>query len=168
MINLSIIYHMHQPFYKDLESNEFILPWVRLHAIKDYFDMVKILEDFPKIKLTFNLVPSLLEQLNDYVNGVQDYFQKISVREIKSLSDQERQFVLDNFFSINVETVISSFPRYLQLFKQKQAHGDFSNQDIEDLIALFNISWFDPYFRENFTEIDTLIKKARYFAMQFV
>ena len=154
---------MHQPFYKDLESNEFILPWVRLHAIKDYFDMVKILEDFPKIKLTFNLVPSLLEQLNDYVNGVQDYFQKISMREIKSLSDQERQFVLDNFFSINVETVISSFPRYLQLFKQKQAHGDFSDQDIEDLIALFNISWFDPYFRENFTEIDTLIKKARYF-----
>ncbi len=154
---------MHQPYYKDLSTGEFILPWVRLHGIKDYFDMVKILDEFPKVKLTFNLVPSLLEQLNDYVSGAQDYFQKLSVREVKSFTSEERRFIINNFFSINVDTVIARFPRYLQLFKQKEKKEDFNDQDIEDLISLFNISWFDPYYREYFTEIDALIKKGRYF-----
>ena len=38
---------MHQPFYKDLVSGEYKLPWTRLHALKDYYGMVRILEEFP-------------------------------------------------------------------------------------------------------------------------
>ena len=51
---------MHQPFYKDLISGEYRLPWTRLHALKDYYGMVKILEEFPAIHQTFNLVPSMI------------------------------------------------------------------------------------------------------------
>ena len=66
---------MHQPYYKNLLTKETDLPWVRLHGVKDYLDMVKMLENFPKIKQVFNLVPSLIEQIEEYVNRqVKDKF----------------------------------------------------------------------------------------------
>jgi alpha-amylase/alpha-mannosidase (GH57 family) len=60
---------MHQPFYKDLSSGEYKLPWTRLHALKDYYGMVQVLEEFPAIHQTFNLVPSLLVQVEEYAAG---------------------------------------------------------------------------------------------------
>ena len=44
-LQLILLWHMHQPFYKDLVSGEYRLPWVRLHALKDYYGMVKLLEE---------------------------------------------------------------------------------------------------------------------------
>ena len=41
------LWHMHQPFYKDLISGEYKLPWTRMHALKDYYGMVRLLEEFP-------------------------------------------------------------------------------------------------------------------------
>ncbi len=65
-IYLSFLWHMHQPFYKNLFTGEYLLPWVLLHGTKDYFDMAFILKEFPGLKQNFNLVPSLLRQLMDY------------------------------------------------------------------------------------------------------
>ena len=65
-IYISFLWHMHQPFYKDLVTGEYKLPWTRLHALKDYFGMVRILEEFPKIHQTFNLVPSMMVQIEEY------------------------------------------------------------------------------------------------------
>ena len=45
------------------------MPWARMHALKDYVDMVEILSAFPDLHQTFNLVPSLVEQLEDYASG---------------------------------------------------------------------------------------------------
>ena len=60
----------HAPaLYKDLVTDEYKLPWTRLHALKDYYGMVKVLEEFPNVHQTFNLVPSLLLQIEDYVSG---------------------------------------------------------------------------------------------------
>ncbi len=79
-IKLCFLWHMHQPLYKDLVSGEYRLPWTRLHALKDYYGMVKILEDFPEIHQTFNLVPSLLVQIEEYASGkASDPFQKIGL-----------------------------------------------------------------------------------------
>ena len=69
-IHLCFLWHMHQPFYKDLISGEYHLPWTRMHALKDYYGMAKILDDFPKIHQTFNLVPSMLVQVDKYARGV--------------------------------------------------------------------------------------------------
>ncbi len=66
MLYLAFIFHMHQPYYKDLLTQETESPWVRLHGLKDYLDMVQILEKYPAIHQTFNLVPSLIEQIEDY------------------------------------------------------------------------------------------------------
>ncbi len=60
---------MHQPFYKDLVSGEYKLPWTRMHALKDYYGMVKILEEFPEVHQTFNLVPSMMVQVEEYASG---------------------------------------------------------------------------------------------------
>ena len=67
-MKLAFIWHMHQPFYKDLKSGEYLMPWVRLHGVKDYLDMLLILDEFPNLHQTFNLVPSLLEQIIDYTD----------------------------------------------------------------------------------------------------
>jgi len=54
---------MHQPFYKDLVSGQYHLPWTRMHALKDYYGMVKVLGEFPSVHQTFNLVPSMMVQI---------------------------------------------------------------------------------------------------------
>ena len=65
-VNLVLIWHMHQPQYRDPSSGCYVLPWTRLHALKDYWGMVKILEEFPSVHATFNMVPSLAAQIEEY------------------------------------------------------------------------------------------------------
>ena len=62
-IHLCFLWHMHQPYYKDLATGEYRLPWTRMHALKDYYGMVKVLEEFPEIRQTFNLVASMMAQI---------------------------------------------------------------------------------------------------------
>ena len=57
---------MHQPYYRNPLTGEYALPWVRLHAFKAYHDMISTVADHPRIRATFNLVPSLVRQLEDY------------------------------------------------------------------------------------------------------
>ena len=57
MTQVALLWHMHQPSYEDLVTQEHILPWVRLHALKDYYGMVAMLEAFPKVRVTFNRPP---------------------------------------------------------------------------------------------------------------
>ncbi|MFA5349697.1 MAG: glycoside hydrolase family 57, partial [Candidatus Omnitrophota bacterium] len=145
MINLAFIFHMHQPYYKNLLTQESDLPWVRLHGVKDYLDMVQILEKFPKIKQTFNVVPSLFEQVEDYNNGlVIDRFSELTKKPAPQLSKQDKDFILQNFFSINKERVIATFARYYELYLKKQRGQEFSIQDYLDLQVYFNLSWIDP------------------------
>ena len=68
VLRVVVLWHQHQPFYKDLVTGEYRLPWVRLHALKDYYGMVKLLDEFPNVHQTFNLVPSLITQIQDYVD----------------------------------------------------------------------------------------------------
>lgn len=165
MLNLAFIFHMHQPYYKDLLTNEMDLPWVRLHGIKDYLDMVQILEKFPRIRQTFNIVPSLFEQIEDYTNGsVKDKFLELSYKEAKNLSQNEKAFILSNFFSINKDKVISGFPRYYELFFKKQRREEFGTQDYLDLQVWFNLAWIDPSFRLKFPELRAIVAKGRFFS----
>ncbi len=84
------VWHMHQPFYKDLVSGEYRLPWTRFHALKDYYGMVKVLEDFPNVHQTFNLVPSMIVQIEEYASGkAADPFLDSAVKPAEELSDAE-------------------------------------------------------------------------------
>jgi len=44
---VALIWHNHQPFYKNTATGLYMMPWVRMHAAKDYYDMVAILADYP-------------------------------------------------------------------------------------------------------------------------
>ncbi len=134
MLNLAFIFHMHQPYYKNLLTNETDMPWVRLHGTKDYLDMVTMLEKYPAIHQTFNLVPSLLEQLEDYTNRtVKDKYLELSYKSAKDLSSDDKNFILGNFFSINKERVIACQPRYYELFFKRERGQEFGPQDFLDL-----------------------------------
>jgi alpha-amylase/alpha-mannosidase (GH57 family) len=68
-LRLMFLWHQHQPFYKNFVTGEYCLPWVRPHALKDYYGMVKLLHEFPNVDQNFNLVPSLMAQIQDYDEG---------------------------------------------------------------------------------------------------
>ena len=127
MLYLAIIYHMHQPYYKNLLTGEINVPWVRLHGIKDYLDMLLILKDYPHIRLTFNLVPCLVEQIEDYAhNRTQDKYLQLSYKPAAELTGEDKQFILDNFFHIYPEYGIAVHPRYYQLYLKKQSKQEFT------------------------------------------
>ena len=98
-LDVVIVWHMHQPYYKDPLKNEYALPWTYLHGIKDYFDMPAIVEDTPGARAVFNLVPSLIEQLLDYAAGTAvDPFLEKGKAAPADLSQDDRVFLLENFF----------------------------------------------------------------------
>src|SRR5215471_20848161 len=102
---VSFLWHMHQPFYKDLARNRYVMPWTYLHATKDYFGMPALLEEFPDVHQTFNLVPSLLVQIDEYARGVaRDEQMELAFRPIDQLSDSDRQAILEQLFPVPVRT----------------------------------------------------------------
>src|SRR5262245_60395004 len=99
MTRVAILWHMHQPYYEDLVTGEHLLPWVRLHALKDYWGMVALLREFPAMKATFNLVPSLMVQLEAFAaDRAYDRHLLIGLKPAEALEDGEREFLVANGF----------------------------------------------------------------------
>src|SRR6202166_5154642 len=93
VVRVVILWHQHQPFYKDLVTGQYRL--------------VKLLDEFPQVHQTFNLVPSLVTQIQDYVSGeAQDPFLNVASKPAKDLSEQERRFALQYLFQANPVNVI--------------------------------------------------------------
>lgn len=165
------LWHMHQPYYKDPFTGRYRLPWVRLHGTKDYLDMVRILRDYPHIKQNFNLVPSLLEQIRDYAEkDARDLFLDLTMKEASDLEDEEKVFILENFFLANWDTMIKPLPRYNELLikrglrvskaELKRRIKYFSDSEFLDLQVLFNLVWIDPLLRGEDPFLNHLIEKG--------
>lgn len=176
-LNIAILWHMHQPFYKDLVTGEYILPWVRLHAVKDYYDMSAILDRFPQVRLTINVVPSLLLQVEDYVqNKVSDRFLSVTQKPAADLSLNDRVFLLQNFFMANWETMVHPYPRYHDLLLKRGRYvapselvkvaKRFTSQELLDLQVWFNLTWFGFIYKNEDEVIKSLIAKGKYFSEQ--
>jgi alpha-amylase/alpha-mannosidase (GH57 family) len=173
-LRVVVLWHQHQPFYKDLVSGQYRLPWTRLHALKDYYGMVKLLEEFPRVHQTFNLVPSLVAQIQDYVSGAaQDPFLQVAAKPAKELTPDERRFALQYLFQANAVHVIGRYPRYRELWEKFRGSGDqperaekyFLPQDFTDLQVLSQVAWFDEYFLDE-EEIAELVRKARNYSLE--
>src|SRR5438045_7414589 len=106
-INLVVLWHMHQPQYRDPETGRYVLPWTRLHALKDYWGMVRVLEEFPDVHATFNLVPSLAAQLQEYASGKFDepWFD-LSFSPAEGLSPDDKVELLQRGFHVNRENLL--------------------------------------------------------------
>ncbi len=162
-LNLAIVWHQHQPKYlRDLKTGEYMEPWVRLHAIKDYYDMVSILDEFPGIRFTVNLTPILLMQLDDLLAALDqgvacDEYYRMTLRNAAELTEDEQVYLLTHFFNAHWDNMIHVWPRYGELKDKKggdsieelrAAAATFTEQDWRDLQAWFNLAWFDPDFQE--------------------
>lgn len=172
-LRVVVLWHQHQPFYKDLVTGQYRLPWTRLHALKDYYGMVKLLEEFPNVHQTFNLVPSLITQIHEYASGqAQDPFLEVAAKPAKELTLEDRRFALQYLFQANPVNVIGRYPRYLELWERFRGAGDsperaekyFQPQDFTDLQVLSQIGWFDEFFLQE-KEIAQLIRKGRNYSL---
>jgi alpha-amylase/alpha-mannosidase (GH57 family) len=170
-LRVVFLWHMHQPFYKDLVAGEYRLPWVRLHALKDYYGMVELLDEFPDVHQTFNLVPSLVVQLQDYVEGTaRDPFLDVAAKPAEELTPEEQRFALEYLFQANPTHMIGRYPRYRQLWESFRSAGEnperaakaFGAQDFTDLQVLSQLAWFDEFFHEE-PEVADLARKGRGF-----
>ncbi len=166
---------MHQPFYRDLVSGEYRLPWVRLHALKDYYGMVQILEEFPSIRQTFNLVPSLLLQLGEYAAGkAKDRFLDVTLKEAELLTDEEKEFLLSFSFRANEQRVIHRYPCYAELWYRMRHNGHipgrlvgaFTAPMIRDLQVFSQLAWFDEEYLAHDAEINALKEKGHDFTLE--
>src|SRR5256885_5139154 len=146
---VAILWHMHQPYYKHPQTSEFVLPWVRLHASKDYLHMARLLQEFPRVKVNFTMVPSLRDQLEDYARGADDEDTRRTMRTVDGvLADEERAHILRRFFSIHHGNVIHRYQEYRRLLQLAMAAGDrfelLSDDYFVDLALWFNLAWIDP------------------------
>lgn len=172
-LQVTFLWHMHQPFYRDPLSGMYDLPWAYLHGVKDYFDMAAIVEEIEGARVVFNLVPSLLEQIIDYADGtaVDPYLAHCAMAPA-DMSAEQRLFVLDSFFSANRERMIDPYPRYLEL-RYMFGNGNHSSaadrlrsvgdQDILDLQVWFYLAWTGEAARRRYPELAGLYSKGRGF-----
>ncbi|MCG2677113.1 glycoside hydrolase family 57 protein [bacterium] len=172
---VALLWHMHQPYYKDSLTGSYHLPWVRLHALKGYYDMAFMAQSHPEARLNFNLTPSLLKQLKDYAQtDIQDRYLTLSEKPAGDLELEERKFILANFFMVNWETMLTLFPRYQELLEKRgrqftsveleKSARQWKEGEIRDLQVLFNLAWFGYGLRKEEKEIDSLFKKGGHFS----
>jgi alpha-amylase/alpha-mannosidase (GH57 family) len=165
MVKLALLWHMHQPYYEDLATGEHILPWVRLHAIKDYWGMVALLREFPGIKVTFNLVPSLVAQVQAFAaNRARDRHLEIGLKAAEALTADEARWLVANGFHAPYDQMIGPYPRYAELHARRMARGAFDVRDLRDLQVWHKLAWIDPDLLSSDPRLIALIGKDRDFA----
>jgi len=154
---------MHQPFYKDLLTGEYKLPWTRMHALKDYYGMASILEEFPGVRQTFNLVPSMMAQVAEYAAGqAVDPFLQMALKPAEQLNEGERAFLLKHSFYSDPHHMIHRYPRYGELYDawqaQKASGGRilFGAQEFRDLQMWSQLAWFDEELRADAEVVEWL------------
>ncbi len=164
MTNVAILWHMHQPYYEDLATGEHVLPWVRMHALKDYYGMVALTREFPDVKLTFNLVPSLLVQLEAFAEGrARDWHLELGLKPAAQLTDNERTILLAQFFHAPRGRMIDLYPRYAELLQKRDSGGQYTNADFLDLQVWHKLAWVDAFYLDSDQRVQRLTHKQRNF-----
>ena len=171
MTRVALLWHMHQPFYQDLVTGEHILPWVRLHALKDYWGMVALLRECPDVKVTFNLVPSMLVQLEAFAKDeARDRHLELGLKRADELTEDERGFCVEHFFHAHRPRMIDPYPRYAELLARRGANGSalsgraqaalFSTDDLRDLQVWHKLAWVDVFYFDRDERVRSLVSKG--------
>ncbi len=177
---LNLYWHMHQPDYRDTITGQYVLPWTYLHAMKDYTDMAYHLETNPKARVTFNFVPVLLDQLEDYVDQfktshVRDPLLALLVRDnLEYLSKEERCLIVDSCFKSHHEKMLEPFAHYqrlLNIYNALRVQGStasnyLSGQYMADLLVWYHLAWTGESIRRHNTFVQALMKKGSQFSVE--
>jgi len=165
---------MHQPDYRDFMSGEFVLPWTYLHAIKDYTDMAFHIEHNPAAKATFNFVPVLLDQLEEYATqfaagDVRDPLLRLLAEpDLGAITPEQRKLILDSCFRCNHATMVTPFPHYHRLhniFRMLEQESEdvftyVSGQYLADLLVWYHLSWIGESIRRSSKLVPQLMAKG--------
>ena len=169
-VSLAFFWHQHQPYYPDDLTGENPMPWVRLHGTKDYWGMATLLAEVPEVHATINLVPSLLFQLQQYIDGDrQDRHLRVSHLPPDDLEEDDLVYLLDNFFMVYPDHMIRPYPRYQELFQKRgvgvdtalQAAKRFNKRDILDLQCWSNLTWIHGLAFERDKDLAEFREKGR-------
>jgi alpha-amylase/alpha-mannosidase (GH57 family) len=175
-VSLALLWHQHQPFYRDRGQKDarasIRQPWVRLHAVRDYYAMAALVAEHPSVHLTINLTPALLEQIEDYTDrAATDEALELTLKPAEELSADDRERMLGTFFDADWHRQVFVHARYAELFAKRRAGEPFLHQDLRDLQAWFNLAWFGKEMRDGpqqlvtgeVVSIDGLVRKAQGF-----
>ncbi len=169
-LSIAFYWHMHQPVYQLTPDSDYIMPWTRLHAVKDYLDMLTIIRDYKNIKLNFNIVPILIDSFIRYgEKGYHDIHSRISVKPVEELTEEDKNFIINNFFDANYQYMILPLKEYDRLIHKYQFTKDineFSPQEYSDLMALFNLAWIDSSHQKDYPELKALYKKGSGYTLE--
>src|ERR1700752_2711202 len=169
-IHLAVLWHMHQPQYRDPESGEYVLPWTRLHATKDYWGMVQLLGEVPGFHATFNVVPALGMQLEEYAGGrlTEPWF-ALAFKPAEQLTREDKAEILARAFQVNHDRLMSRWPRFVELYEWSrpaggaQAQVTFTPRDWRDLQVLSQLAWMDEIWLAKDEVVSLLASKGKDF-----
>lgn len=166
-LSIAFYWHMHQPVYQLTPDGDYLMPWVRLHAVKDYLDMLLIIDNFKKLKLNFNLVPLLLDTFIEYgEKEYHDIHSRLTITSISDLTNDDKEFILNNFFDANYSSMIFPHEYYNELYQKRFATENanisaFSDEEYSDIMAWFNLAWIDSTYKKLFPEFEKLLEKKK-------
>lgn len=170
---LAFYWHQHQPYYPNDLTGDNPMPWVRLHGVKDYYGMALHLLEFPEMRCTINLVPSLLVQIQAYTDkDATDQPLEATKLPAAHLSEADALYLLDHFFMANPDQMIRPWPRYYELLQRRalgrntaaEALKRFNERDLLDLQVLFNLAWIHPLAFGRDADLRKLREKGRFFS----
>lgn len=185
-LNLVLCWHMHQPYYREGLNGAYQLPWVYLHAIKDYDDMASHLENHPAMKTVVNFAPVLLEQLDDYSKQIQAFLGtgKAMADPLLNLlggataipsNVSERRELIQNCRRAHAPRMIDPYPHFQALLQQFPSTEKESGQEMLlsyldeqyfiDLLMWYHLAWCSHRLKQT-AEIRYLFEKARRFSME--
>ncbi len=182
-LRLVLCWHMHQPEYRNLKTDEFVLPWTYLHAIKDYVDMVAHLENCPDVKAVVNFSPILLEQIEAYAQQLQLFL--LNGHQIKdpllaalsgsaiATDKNARLQIISSCKKANRERQIERYSYFAELVEMSdwleshpQAIQYIDNQFFFDLLVWYHLAWLGETVKRNNSNIQKLIDKASGFTIE--
>lgn len=181
-LKVVLCWHMHQPDYRDHIRNEFQLPWVYLHGIKDYVDMAEHLEAVPGAKAVVNFSPILLEQLQEYEQQITNYLQGAeSIRDpllaaldspVFPADNEHRLTLIKTCLHSNQTHQIERFKAYRKLAQiadlvihDLNSSAYISNQYLADLVTWYHLAWLGETVRRKDKRIQRLIDQGGGFTL---
>ncbi len=175
-LDFVLCWHMHQPWYR--AGADYRLPWVYLHATKDYVDMAAHLEAHPNVAAVVNFTPVLLEQLDDYARDIARWQQSgapmsepllnllVGAQPIPE-SVAARAELVRACARGHAPTMIDVLPRYRSLLDisyrderpLQSVLGYLNEQYFLDLLSWYHLAWLGQSLRER-PEVAALIGRG--------
>jgi alpha-amylase/alpha-mannosidase (GH57 family) len=179
-LDLVLVWHMHQPDYRDHASGEFVLPWVYLHAIKDYTDMAWHLERHRGMRAVVNWVPVLLDQIEDYADQfesgkLRDPLLRLLARDAaQPLAQGERTLLAERCLSVENLGMIQHYPFFKHLFdlfwsiesRGQAALAYLSDQFFYDVLTWYHLAWTGETVRRESELVTQLMAVGEHFTEQ--